>query len=180
MGIAALGKFCYAYYMKFWWIVLAAGVNFSASATTWSQSQSIFVRYHFSGFAYSKQVREVYVHAGVQRYPSHCMSGQSAYWDRVRHIKMESMNGHFFAKAQFAEYTGECQAAIGGPVVQYWVYFTDGTSLVTEVVQIPTTLTPAESSSQFKAYCQKQSDDFKNWQDSDRTVANGYLFDVAD
>lgn len=85
---------------------------------------------HHTGGAYGRRVAAVYAHAGVLMQNPDRLGGDT-FWVDVRHEPMQRRGGHFFAKAsmQARSQPGGPQAV--GAVVQYWVYFQDGSHLKT-------------------------------------------------
>lgn len=114
-----------------------SAVATNASATTFSSSHSFITFLHFDKIAFGKTVVEVYAHVGALEKNANYRGG-NFYWENVQHIKMEAKGNHFFAQAKIhgsSSYeTNYCQGAI----VQYWVRFADGTSMITQDTMIPT------------------------------------------
>lgn len=152
----------------------------TASATSWSEHYTYFVRFHFDAFAFGKQVSSVYAHAGVLRQKSSCQDPQrTRFWDDVKHIKMVRKNNHFFAKTLFRESTGECQPLVLGPIVQYWVYFTDGTSMQTTGTLVPAKVGHVGTYDDYKRFQSGMSDDFLQCEDASSTYATGFNYGYA-
>ena len=118
-------------------------VSHAAQATTWNENDRYWATYNFSSQAFGKTVQTVYAHTGVARGNNSCgqMYGTAGAWDNVQHIQMTKIGDHFFAKATLTSGTSECSPSVLGPVVQYWVYFTDGSQMVTDTVSVPFTET---------------------------------------
>lgn len=116
----------------------------SAFATTWSEKDSFWVTYEFSANAFGKSVASVMVHTGVLRQGGDSCGGTlyPGYWDDVHDVVMTRTGDHFFAKARLDSGTGECQIGVAGPIVQYWLTFTDGSKLITDSIEVPYSDTP--------------------------------------
>lgn len=102
----------------------------AAKATNWGESRTYYVKFHFTQVAWGKEIVGVYAHTGVLMKKPYSGSG-GYYWESVKHVKLEKNNDHFYAKELLGASTGKEGPSIIGPVVQYWVYFKDGSNLVT-------------------------------------------------
>jgi hypothetical protein len=121
---------------------LLAFSSHRADATWYGQSFEYNVAYHFNGVAWGKQVKTVYVHTGALIELRDYNSDQvRTRWEDVKHIQMEYVNDHFEAAtviiATEGGGTGSEYSINKGPVVQYWVTFVDGSSVITDTVAIP-------------------------------------------
>ncbi|MEI8346308.1 MAG: hypothetical protein WCG27_02495, partial [Pseudomonadota bacterium] len=88
--------------------------------------------YHFTTVAYNKEVESVRAHIGVVQQKG----TDKPYWDSVKDLDLERKNGHFYAKGELVGSqgggSGEPPLANLGPVVQYFVKFKDGSTLISE------------------------------------------------
>ncbi len=107
-----------------------------AFATTFSATQSYYTALHFSARAWGKDVTGVYAHVGVLTKAS-AWRGGAEFWDGVQHVRLEKAGDHYFAKALLGGSSGYEYQYATGPIVQYWVYFADGTQLVTDAALVP-------------------------------------------
>ena len=107
-----------------------------AGATSFHEDFTYYVRYHFNATAWDKPVAAVYVHTGVLVQASVPRGGQY-FWEAVQHFPLALKDGHFFGKAMLRAYSAYEYQYVQGPRVQYWVYFRDGSSIVTEAYAIP-------------------------------------------
>lgn len=118
--------------------VLTCGV---AYATNWNENDSFWVTYAYPKVSSDKDITNVYVHTGVLRDGGDtcgfAVEPKAGSWDNVQHLKMTKTNDHFFTKLRLDSHTGQCQVGVKGPMVQYWVYFSDGTMTITDPVAIP-------------------------------------------
>jgi hypothetical protein len=120
--------------------LFALGGSFSAlnaQATTLSGAYVYEAVYNFSKVAFSKSVKSVTVHTGVSVFGG-CGASPSLYWDNVQDVTMKDAGDHFMAAAKLVTAASECNS-VKGPMVQYWVSFTDGSSMVTDASLIPVT-----------------------------------------
>jgi len=122
-------------------ILIIAFFNGYAHASNWNENDSFWVVYEFSQIAFDKEVASVYAHTGVLRDGGDtcgfAVEPKAGSWDNVQHFKMTKVGDHFFAKGRLDSHTGQCQVAVKGPMVQYWVYFSDETTMLTDPVAIP-------------------------------------------
>lgn len=111
-------------------VVLAASAHAAAPSL-----HNYRVLFHFDGVAHGKPVAAVYTHGGVLMQNPDSMGGDT-FWVGVRHDPMERKGDHYFSKAsmQARSYPGGPQAL--GAVVQYWVYFQDGTHMKTRDIPV--------------------------------------------
>lgn len=147
-------------------------ISLQGFATTWSGRDQYWVSYHFTKIAFGKQVRSVYIHTGILRQQRY--GYDSTYWENVAHIPMEDKGNHFFAKLKLTAYPGEMEPNVIGPIVQYWVSFTDGTEMITDGSLLPVTdVTPPfyPSSSEFAFTCREFDLKFQTQTDADHTFA---------
>ncbi len=167
--------------LTFFGLLLSLSLPHSVYATTWGMKETVVSVYSFSEKAFGKEVASVSVHTGILKERSTCAGEHGTFWDSVQDIKMErSGSGRFFAKAMFASSSGECQPLVRELVVQYFVLFTDGSQMVTEVLSIPTQLNETSSSQDFQDQIKSLGEDFRNWADSDSTRAWGVKYNWAD
>lgn len=125
--------------MRFLPLALLLVASSPALATSGHETSTYFVRFHFTASAFGKGVAAVYAHAGVRTIPPHSWQDRSEIWKYVRHVEMKRFGDHFFAKAPLTGGGGSDGEVDLGPVVQYWVYFEDGSELITEAVPVPVT-----------------------------------------
>jgi hypothetical protein len=93
------------------------------------------VVFHHTAQAFGKPVAAVYAHAGVlMRNPQEW--GGEEYWVSIQHVPLEAKGDHLFAKAQFQAQSRPGAEQALGAMVQYWVYFQDGTQLKTRNIPI--------------------------------------------
>ncbi len=109
-------------------VLLSGLLASSASAAEY------FVKYHYSAEAYQKPVSEVMVHTGIL-----CQSWLDEgkeYWTQVNDLILQKHEDHFggalYLQGSSAKYRDYCEQ----PVVQYWVNFADGSSLVSPVYPV--------------------------------------------
>jgi hypothetical protein len=114
----------------------------NARAETWKKDSVYWVNFHFSNFAFEKKipVSRVVVHTGLLREPNPLCRGRffktGPYWEDEAWIPMDHAPDHFFSKKRFHSFVGQCQDPVIGPIVQYWVYFSDGDVRVTQPVLV--------------------------------------------
>jgi hypothetical protein len=116
-------------------VILAALLWISATgvaeATSYNGWITYFTRLHFSAEAWSKDVVGVYAHVGGKTTYGYSEPGHY-YWSDVQHVRLERSGGAFVGKAVVHGPRSSGGENTHGLYVQYWVYFADGTELVTE------------------------------------------------
>jgi hypothetical protein len=110
--------------------------GFQANASSFYTSDHYFALFHFDAVAWGKAVRSVKVHTGVLEQAAFSDSGNGQYWADVQDILMVKVGDHFFAKAKLDGFSQSHNDSNLGPVVQYFVEFEDGTSMITNAVKI--------------------------------------------
>jgi hypothetical protein len=113
----------------------------AAFATWYSTTYKYDVHYHFSDIAWGKRVKAVYVHTGALGEEHYLDTGRKSFtWRNVQHVPMSHVGDHFSADLSV---TGETGGGAGAyhvinraPVVQYWLYFEDGTSSITATYHV--------------------------------------------
>lgn len=124
------------------WVAVAlfwVSPAFASTPTAWEENDSFWITYNFSTVAFGKSVASVSAHTGVLRQGGENCSGLpplSGDWDDVQDVVMTNTGGHFFGKSRLDSHTGECQISVSGPVVQYWITFTDGSSMITQSTMV--------------------------------------------
>jgi hypothetical protein len=89
-----------------------------------------YVQAHFDGYAYGKKVRAVTAHAGIL-----ARQGPREFWLVEKDVALQSRGDHFFNKflllgTHNSAYTG------GQLVIQYFIWFQDGSSQITQVYRM--------------------------------------------
>ncbi|MBS1984936.1 MAG: hypothetical protein JST16_12275 [Bdellovibrionales bacterium] len=150
----------------------------SAHATYYGCSSTYYVQAHYSQQAFGLEVREVSVHAGVLESIYHGDTQQVEYrWDptTIVHQQMEKVGDHFFTKFTTGGYRGGGDGAIVtsnlGPRIQYWVFFTNGSSMVSDVIPIGTERATSQKLDNFF-----KSSDTLNTSSLEVSVGNGCQF----
>lgn len=118
-------------------LILTLGLSAApAFSTTYSSSHVYATQLNFSATAWGKEVAGVYAHTGILTTASSWRGGQ-IFWQDVQHVHLEKAGDHFFAKAIVRASSEYEYQYVSGPIVQYWVYFADGTQMVTDAVMVP-------------------------------------------
>jgi hypothetical protein len=116
------------------------GSQYLLSSSTLQES-IYWVNYHFTDEAWGKRISRVWIHTGVLRGPEPRCLGRGfevhPNWESVQHLAMTKKGNHFFAKHRFEVPTGKCQAPSLGPIVQYWIEYTNGDFQMTSPVLVP-------------------------------------------
>lgn len=123
-------------------VIAAVGIATisSAHATTEAGQFVFFAKYNFSKVAFGKPVKSVMIHTGVLVQPG-CSSSSGAYWDNVQDKVMFDAVDHFQAEdVKFVTRANECNS-VKGVIVQYWVTFTDSSTLQTNPAMVPVATT---------------------------------------
>lgn len=111
-------------------------VSHAAMATTFQSTTHYYSNLHFSRHAFGKDVEAVYAHVGVlQKSPD--WQGGRAWWESVQHIPMSRIGNHFFAKSKHIGRSQHQSTYASGVVVQYWIYFADGSQMQTVAELLP-------------------------------------------
>jgi hypothetical protein len=109
------------------------GMASPAMATYYGCTYRYYVTYHFSGFAYNKEVESVKVHTGVVQQKGM----ENSYWGSIKDLEMEKKGDHFYVKTELIGQQGGGDGNPNlvnlGPVVQYFVQFKDQTTLITPI-----------------------------------------------
>ncbi|WP_437733490.1 hypothetical protein [Sorangium sp. So ce1335] len=127
---------------------LGALALFLVSVTAFATHASIvlhyFTQFHFTGQAFGKKVKSVKVHAGaLQR-----ACDDSIYWLHVQDLDMTERDGKFNARAVLVGFSDiGCDANLGA-IVQYFVTFEDGSTMITQPAMIPSRSLGAASGEQ--------------------------------
>jgi hypothetical protein len=105
-------------------LVLATGLQ----ARHAPELHTSYVFAHFTGVAFGKPVKHVDAHMGVlmQR------PDGERFWVAVEHMRMIPRGDHFFTKSKLQAWSEPGGAQVVGPVIQYWVTFADGQTMITE------------------------------------------------
>ena len=106
----------------------------SAQATAWHMSHCYGAQYHFNKVAFGKEVKEVWVDTAVKL--KHTYSTRPDERVGLQHFKLNERRNHFFGTTMLHAMSDEGLRS-KGVVVQYWVYFKDGTQMVTSEVSVP-------------------------------------------
>jgi hypothetical protein len=152
----------------------------AANATTFSSTHRFFVQIHFDGIAFDREVAGVYAHVGSLTRQAGWRGGQ-LFWDDVQHVQMERVGDHFFARAEVNGSSGyEYQYCLGA-TIQYWVYFADGTSMVTDAASVPTIDRVSFSNSEdsmreYEEELNRQRTNLDRIEDTERTQAIETVF----
>ncbi len=110
-------------------------ISLSSFGTTLSRAYQYYTGLHFSEVAFDKKVVAVYAHVGVHSKQPEWRGGKE-YWQDVRHIELKKGDGKFTGKVVLKASAGYNDHYVYGPVVQYWVYFEDGTERKTDNAKI--------------------------------------------
>lgn len=112
-------------------------VSTSALATAYRGHISFFTQFHFDRFAYGKEVKAVFAHAGILTiaYPG----APNKTWKNIQHFSLVKQSDSFSNVLTFEGPRSSHGEHSENVVVQYWVYFTDGSELVTESFVVPNT-----------------------------------------
>jgi hypothetical protein len=108
----------------------------AAHATTFETSSTYYARVHFTSTAFGKPVAGVFAHIGVFTERADVRGG-GTFWNNVQHVQMDRVGDHFEAKIEISGDGGYESQTVKGPIIQYWVYFKDGTMKVTDSVMVP-------------------------------------------
>jgi hypothetical protein len=112
-------------------LAISLSVSHTALATHVTCRDSFLSRIHFTGKAFGKAVSGVYAHVGALQ--KEWYSTPTYYWNDVQHVKMEKdWKGDFIGKAIFSGGYSSGGPSLVGAVIQYWVYFEDGTQMITD------------------------------------------------
>lgn len=121
-------------------LATAAALATLACGTAFATSGGCQIRYatrfQFDRIAFGKEVVGVYAHVGSLQRASAWRGGQRS-WDDVQHIQLVPTASAGFvgygtiAGAESYEYTYS-----EGAIVQYWVYFADGSQMITEPAMV--------------------------------------------
>jgi hypothetical protein len=146
----------------------------SAFATHYTETQNYWVIYSLPGDFWGKTISEVYIHGGVLQESNPCSSATKyQWWTDETYADMRNMGDHFFTKLKFTTKTEECGPFILGPVVEYIVYFKDGT--VTSLPAIRISAEPVSvgrfDPSRFENFESQLDFEFAQIVDADRTSA---------
>lgn len=127
-------------------LVLFVSPSFRSKAHADIEEQRVrcFQQFHFSKFAFGKEVKSVKVHTGaLMKQTVH--SRDQEMWTNIQDIQMQSTEFGFFAKAMFDastyfNYNRNAQFLVNleAPVVQYWIEFMDDSTLISEVSKLDT------------------------------------------
>jgi hypothetical protein len=148
----------------------------SSQATSGHEYNTYFVTLHFKDTYFDKKVKAVFAHVGIQ-YKKRIYSPGELYWVDVKHLEMSKKGDHFFQKI---ELEGEFHTHYGdylvGPIVQYWVYFEDGTELKTKEGLIhledrPQSIMGTRDTLKNSDLYKQNKKDFENLSDTDKTKA---------
>jgi len=107
----------------------------SASATSYSGTRTYFTQIHFSKIAFDKEVAGVYAHVGLLTSNPFGDVG-SYFWSAVQHTRMEEEDGKFTAKVVLSGPVNSHGNSVLNAVIQYWIYFSDGTSMISNESKI--------------------------------------------
>ncbi len=100
-----------------------------AHATGYNGVATFYTTIHFSDVAWSKEVKAVSAHIGVLTIRG---GTGEAFWSDVLHVPLKHEGGKFVNWAVLhGSRTSDADNARGA-MVQYWVTFADGSSLVTD------------------------------------------------
>ena len=115
------------------WLWLLAMTAPTAGAASYGGTATFYAQIHFDDVAWGKSVKTVAAHVGVLTVRA---GNGETYWSDVLHVPLQHNAGKF---SSWAVLHG-ARSALGddarGLMVQYWVAFTDGSSLVTEPFQV--------------------------------------------
>lgn len=100
-----------------------------------------WVVYTFPNLLYDREVEQVFVRTGILRGGdsgcSHPAYETPLYWDQIQQLPMKKKGDHFFVKSIFEISAEHCSSKILGPIAQYWVKFSNRSSLITNARMIP-------------------------------------------
>lgn len=111
------------------------------AATSWSFRSASFCKLHYTSTAYDKEVASVLAHVGMymEKVSYTGMPSGEFYWYDVQDIPLsqsEQLEAPFTGDALIYGFGGKFLDNARYPVVQYFVAFTDGSSLVSEVYEM--------------------------------------------
>ena len=112
-----------------------------ARASILDFDKSYYCDYHFSAEAFGNPVSSVMVHAGIEITHDPISHRRGAKeWRDIKDIQLEQAAAGFVGQASFSTtyYTGSLSAEVQ-PILQFWVTFTDGTSVILNPVIAATT-----------------------------------------
>lgn len=104
-----------------------------AKATAESCRYHYFANLHFSQVSFSKNVSRVYAHVGSLTQLS---SSRDLGWTDVQHIELKPGKYGFQGKTEIVGGTVSNRFYNLGAVIQYWVFFEDGTQLISDDVLV--------------------------------------------
>lgn len=121
--------------MRTLFATLALFISTSAFATSYYTDTRYLASFQFDAIAFGQPVREVMVHAGVLESAEGYGQATVRKWMDVKDLMMSPSPHGFFAKGLFKHFdTGNSGSRkIGlGLIVQYWITFQDGSTMITE------------------------------------------------
>jgi hypothetical protein len=125
----------------------------AAHATYYGCDSTYLISANFSEKAYGKSVQAVAIHSGTLELINDASTGsQKKIWSGMSDIKMVKVGNHFFGKVETSGHSGGGTGAIVtknlGPVIQYWITFVDGSSMISPAysVNVNQSFGPAQAS----------------------------------
>ncbi len=126
-------------HLKSWLLALTLlGMSNFGYATSWHGRKVYLIQAHYSAEAFGKEVASVMVHSGVSvKEQNWGLSSDKTYWVDVQDHQLTRYDRHFQSTFLLHAQDGKFMPSILGPVVQYWVTFKDGSSLISDAYAIP-------------------------------------------
>lgn len=107
-------------------------------AATWHSHFECFVKIHYSANAFGRPVRHVMAHLGVEQLvtPSWSVSTPQTEWVDVKDVHLQPKDNAFLGEAVLKGEADKLGPAFQQYVIQYWVTFEDGDTLISPVYPI--------------------------------------------
>ncbi|MEZ4741076.1 MAG: hypothetical protein R3B45_01270 [Bdellovibrionota bacterium] len=144
----------------------------AAFATNYGCTFNYLSEIHFGKSLNGKAISSVYAHVGaLEERPLYL--GGGTYWTDVKHIPLEDKGDHFFATVEVKGWSGYSVDQNKGAIVQYWIYFEDGTETKTDVFSIELRQsTNIGTWNEYRDMLELERDRQSQTKDGDRTIAD--------